>query len=233
MTSKTGSLVVTTFVAALLLTMPLFAQREFTSNDGLKLRAGIVDASETDVTLKREKDAKVFTIPLSRLSETDREYVAAWLEKRAINTRPARTLTLAQEDGTTKTIEVPEGEYLSEDGTLTLYPGDTVHLEFDASGSPSVVREVKNPKRTVKFAMSRKEGITMLSRTTKMQETVAMDCVHRVLDREGLFRTNLRPSEKGLGAFDSWPPNVWMLKLSNFEVTDRPAQEVYLERVEK
>ena len=233
----TGSITITICLAVLLLATLSSAQREFTSNDGKKLRAEIVSASETEVTLKRERDRKDFTIPLARLTEEDQKFVSGWIAKRKLNTRPERKLTLSLEGGRTKTVEVPKGEYLAKDGTLTLYPGDTIHVEFDElkerGGKPHIVSEVGNPKRTITFSMSQEEGITMLARKTQMQKTVAMDCTHRGLGADKFSRTNLRPTEKGLAAFDSWPETVWTLRLSNFEVTDRPASEVYQERVSK
>jgi len=224
----------TTVCVALLLLAPLSsAQREFTNSDGKKLQAEITTASETEVTLKKEKDGKDFTIPLARLSEEDQKFVAAWLAKKKLNTRPQRKLTLSLKDGKTKTVEVPEGEYLTEDGTLTLYPGDTIHLEFDEAGKPHVVSVVKESKRTVTFSMSQDERITMLMRETEMQRTVAMDCTHLGLGSDKYARTNLYPTEKGLAAGDSWPETVWSLRLNKFEVTDRSASEVYQDRVSK
>ena len=67
----TASITTTICLAVLLLAPLSSAQREFTSDDGKKLRAEIVSASETEVTLEREKDGKDFTIPLARLSEED------------------------------------------------------------------------------------------------------------------------------------------------------------------
>jgi dipeptidyl aminopeptidase/acylaminoacyl peptidase len=49
--------------------------RTWTSSDGKKLEADFVSATETDVTLKRSKDGKTFTLALTRLSEDDREYI--------------------------------------------------------------------------------------------------------------------------------------------------------------
>ena len=223
-----------TILAAMLALAPVcHAQREFTSSDGRKLRADIVRASDTEVTLKRDPDGKEFTIPLERLSEADQGVVKAWLEKRKLNTRPQRQLTLSLKDGKTKTVEVPGGEYLTEDGTLTLFPGDTIHLEFDEAGKPHVVSVVKDPKRTVTFSMTQDERVTMLMRKTEMQQTVAMDCTHLGLGSDKYSRTNLYPTEKGLAAGDSWPETVWSLRLSNFEVSDRSASEVYQERTSK
>jgi plastocyanin len=224
----------TTILVGILALAPMCpAQREFTSSDGKKLRADIVSASDSEVTLKRDTDGKDYTIPLDRLSEADQSVVKGWLAKRKLNTRPQRQVTLSLKDGQTKTVEVPEGEYLAEDGTLTLFPGDTIHLEFDESGNPHVVSVVKNPKRTVTFSMSQEESMTMLTRKTQMQETVAMDCTHLGLGSDRYSRTNLRPTEKGLAAFDSWPGTVWSLRLNNFEVTDRSASDAYNERVSK
>jgi hypothetical protein len=209
------------------------APREFTSNDGKKLLAVIVSATEDHVVLKRASDAKEFTLPLNRLSEEDQKVIGEWLLIKKANTRPAKKVTIAFEGGKTETVDVPEGPYLTEEGTLTLCLGDTIHLEFDEAGKPFLVSEVKNAKRTIKFALSQQQGITMLSRTTQMQETVAMDCMHRGWGSEKFARTNLRPTEKALGAFDSWPGTVWTVQLSAFEVTNRPATEVYEKRVAK
>lgn len=209
---------------------PCHAQRAFTSSDGKTLLAEIVKASATDVTLKRANDRKEFTIPLKRLSELDQKFISDWSAKKQVNQRAPKKITLSLADGKTQTMEIPEGAYLSDDGTLTIYPGETIHLEFDEKGKPQVVSEVKLPKRTVTFSMVQDEQITMVTRKTQMQETVAMDCTHRSLDSEKFSRTNLRPTVKGLASFDSWPSNVWTVRLNNFEVTNRPAEEVYEER---
>ena len=49
--------------------------RTWTSTDGKSLEATFVSATETQVTLKRDKDGKVFTLPLDRLIETDRTFI--------------------------------------------------------------------------------------------------------------------------------------------------------------
>ncbi|MGJ8725921.1 MAG: prolyl oligopeptidase family serine peptidase [Roseibacillus sp.] len=49
--------------------------RTWTSTDGKLLEATFVSATESEVTLKRDKDGKVFTIPLERLVEADHSFV--------------------------------------------------------------------------------------------------------------------------------------------------------------
>ncbi|MEJ6568232.1 MAG: prolyl oligopeptidase family serine peptidase [Akkermansiaceae bacterium] len=49
--------------------------RTWTSTAGKPLEATFVSATETKVTLKRDKDGKVFTIPLDRLIEADRTFI--------------------------------------------------------------------------------------------------------------------------------------------------------------
>jgi len=146
------------------------------------------------------------------------------------NIRPAGEVVLKFE----RKIGIPEIQRFK-DGVLELFPGDTVHLEFEerdgALGSPKVVAKVEHPKRTMTFKMIQDESITMLYRESAIQKTVAMDCEHRGLGSQEFFRTNLNPTEKGLMAADSWPNSVWILRLSNFEVTSRPAAEVYEEKV--
>ena len=225
----------TVLLAGVLLNPCAAAERKFTSADGKELVAEMVTATATEVTLKRTSDGKEFTLPLARLSEDDRKFVAAWIEQQKPNMRPAREVELTLEDGSTKKLPVPKGFYLSPDGTLTLYAGDTVHLEFakdgDKWGAPKVVSEVKNPEQTITFALSQQANMTVLNRTTKIQPTVVMDCMNCEIGSDQFARTGLYPTEKGLAASDSWSGKVWILQLSKFEVTDRPAGEAYEGRV--
>ena len=148
------------------------------------------------------------------------------------NVRPAGEVVLKFE----RKIEVSELKRFK-DGVLELFPGDTVHLEFEEKDGdlihPKVVAKVLHPKRTITFRMTQDESITMLYRESEIQKTVALDCEHRGLGSEKFSRTNLNPTEKGLVAGDSWPNSVWILRLSNIEVTSRPASEVYEEKVSK
>jgi len=149
------------------------------------------------------------------------------------NTRPAGEVVLKFEHK----IDIPEINRFTNDGVLEIFPGDIVHLEFrEADGrlvDPKVVAKVADPKKTITFKMTQDESMTMLSRTTGIQQTVALDCTHRGLRNEEFFPTNLRPTEKGLSAFDSWPNTVWILRLSNIEVTSKSASEVYDEKVSR
>ncbi len=146
------------------------------------------------------------------------------------NIRPAGEIVLKFE----RKIKIPEIKRF-EDGVLELFPGDTVHLEFEDDGGdlvrPKVVAKVQHPKRTITFRMTQDESITMLFRESEVRKTVALDCEHRGLGSEEFFRTNLNPTEKGLMAVDSWPNSVWLLRLSNIEITSKPASEVYKEKV--
>ena len=212
-------------------------ERTFTSADGKELTAEIVSATEKDVTVKKSSDGKEYKLPLERLSKADQDFVAAWLEKAKINMRPEKDLELEMEDGSKKTMKVPASEYLSWDGTLILYAGETVHLEFakdgDKWGDAEVVAEVKHPERTITFSLTRTPQLTSLNRKTTMQETVAVDCGSREVDSEDFARNNLIPTEKGKEATDSWGGAVWCVRLTNIDVSTRPALEVYEERLAK
>jgi hypothetical protein len=51
--------------------------RTWTSGDGTTLEAEFVSSTEKDVTIQRDSDRRRFTLPLEKLSEADREWVAA------------------------------------------------------------------------------------------------------------------------------------------------------------
>lgn len=169
------------------------------------------------------------TAPLGQLKAQD--------SSASPNRRPASAIKVVQPDGSKQEVKLPARELLATDGSLTLYPGDEVHLEFEEKNgkltNPKVVASVATPDRTITFEMTQEKEITMLTRTTKIQQTVAMDCGTRSGKRDVYFNTNIRPTEKGLASFDSWPSSVWSIKLTNIEVSDRSAQEVYMEKVKK
>jgi hypothetical protein len=148
------------------------------------------------------------------------------------NVRPAGEVILKFEHK----IDIAESKRFK-DGMLLLFPGDIVHLEFEEKDGvflrPKVVAKVQDPKRTITFRMTQNQSVTMLFRESKIQKTVSLDCEHQGLDSENFSNTNLNPTEKGLTAGDSWPNSVWLLRLSNIEVTSRPASEVYKEKVSK
>ncbi|MEM9238016.1 MAG: prolyl oligopeptidase family serine peptidase, partial [Verrucomicrobiota bacterium] len=64
----------TLLCASALLLVPLEA-RTWTSTDGRELEAEFVSATETHVKVKRDVDGKELTIPLTGISEEDREWV--------------------------------------------------------------------------------------------------------------------------------------------------------------
>lgn len=50
--------------------------RTWTATDGRSLEADFVSATGTEVTLKRTSDGKVFTLPISRLSDEDQKFIS-------------------------------------------------------------------------------------------------------------------------------------------------------------
>ncbi len=155
-------------------------------------------------------------------------------ESKDPNIRPAGEVVLKFE----RKIEIPEIKRFDDKGVLELFPGDKVHLEFADDGKggltqPKVVAKVRDPAKTITFAMKQDKQMTTLTRSTKIQKTVGLDCVHRGLGGENFHRTNLHPTEKGLMAFDTWPNTVWILRLSNIKVTSKSAAEVYDEKVSR
>jgi hypothetical protein len=195
---------------------PGHAQRTFTNKDGKRLEGEIVAASDASVTLSRRIDGREFVIPLANLTDEDRKFIAGWL---ADNTRPGREIELNLKKGGARTMIIPKGVYLEKDGSLTLYPGDTVHLEFEGA-RPRVVSEITDPERTVTFSMSHDPAVAVLTRKTRIRKTVAMDCAHRNIDEEEFHPTDLPPVKDGLTAYDVWPETVWTLRLNNFRITD-------------
>ena len=72
---KASFLAVFVIASGLLMSFEVGA-REWVSTDGNSLEADFVSATETSVTILRTLDGKEFSLPLERLSEADRKWVA-------------------------------------------------------------------------------------------------------------------------------------------------------------
>ncbi|MEP4077351.1 prolyl oligopeptidase family serine peptidase [Haloferula sp.] len=80
-------------VLSFLLTLILAAvaqARQWTSIDGRKLEAEFVSSSDNKVILKRDADGEVFTLPVDKLSEADREWIEDNKDKPAPTEPPAK-----------------------------------------------------------------------------------------------------------------------------------------------
>ncbi len=76
---------------ALLFAVPIFffspvssadeGYRTFTSSDGRQIKARIVEATNTSVTIRLDTGLKYYDVPLSRFSPEDRSYVRKWREE--------------------------------------------------------------------------------------------------------------------------------------------------------
>jgi predicted aspartyl protease len=69
--------------------------RTFTGSNGTKLEAVLLDKSEDSATLLL-RNGKRSTVPLDRLSDEDREYIAGWSKDKAIFVQKCRGLTIRQ-----------------------------------------------------------------------------------------------------------------------------------------
>lgn len=82
------------FAAACALTPLAIHARTWTAVDGRTIEADFISASPTSVTIVRQPDGHKFTVPLERLCEADRTYVAKLL---AWETARIKALTALQE----------------------------------------------------------------------------------------------------------------------------------------
>ncbi len=68
------------FLLQSLLTLSLQA-RTFTNLKGKKVQATVINVSNNSAQLKLDKNNKVYTIPLSKLSQADQDFLRAWEKK--------------------------------------------------------------------------------------------------------------------------------------------------------
>ncbi|MGJ8696300.1 MAG: hypothetical protein ACSHYF_08270 [Verrucomicrobiaceae bacterium] len=193
----------------------------------------VTDYDKDTVTF--EKGTKQYTVPWATFDEASIKLIKSTKLPGADNKRQEREETIILPEIGEKKIIVPAGKPLSKDGTLDLYPGDTIHLEFALEDGkltkPEVVAEIANPERTITFAFTQNADFATLTRTTGIQKTVGIDCYELAHGSEEFSRsTHVVPTEKGKRDVYSWPSNIWRLQIKNIEVSDKPADEVFAER---
>jgi len=69
--------------------------REFTGSNGKVIKAVLVDKTDETVTLLLENGGRA-NVPLEKLSEADREYIAKWSKDEAVFLQKCRSLTVGQ-----------------------------------------------------------------------------------------------------------------------------------------
>lgn len=77
--------------------------RIWTSGDGTEVEAEYVSATESEVTIRRDADGRSFTLPLERLSQEDRDWVAEQLKAESGKgpiSLPDEIAALVEEHGT-------------------------------------------------------------------------------------------------------------------------------------
>ncbi len=83
---RSGLILYLLIIIHLLPLLALAAPREFTSNDGKAITAEIVDVRGDNVVLSM--NGGEFTVPISRFSQPDQDFVAEWKKKEAENHIP-------------------------------------------------------------------------------------------------------------------------------------------------
>jgi hypothetical protein len=83
---RTGLMVMSLILGGLLPLPALTAPREFKSNDGKTITAEVVKVDGENVVLAM--DGREFTVPISRFSQPDQDFVAEWKKKEAENHIP-------------------------------------------------------------------------------------------------------------------------------------------------
>lgn len=200
---------------------------------GREITVTIINHTKETVTF--EKGAKKYTVPWGTFDEESIKLIKVTPLPGAANKRPERLQKITLDNGKEQELNVPAGDILNETGILDLYIGDQVHLEFKKSGGvfsdPKIVASVKKPEQTITLSFQITEDGHTLTRTTQIQQTVALDCYEMHVGAEEFSKNqSFFPTEKGQKEEQTWSKNVWHLQLRNIAVTTKPAADVFQER---
>ena len=188
-------------------------------------------------TVTFTKGSKDYTVPWETFDQESIELIKNTRLPDADNKRMERKQELENQDGNKQTVTIPAGKFLTKDGKLDLYVGDTVHLEFQLSdgklSNPEIVAEIVKPEQTATFELINEGGMTTLKRSSKIQKTVAVDCStqsHGATEYQKAL--DIYPISKAGSDEFAWPGNVWHVQLSKIEISDKTADEVFAERAQ-
>lgn len=139
--------------------------------------------------------------------------------------RGPHTVRLLKSDGSMHEvafeIDVP---VVQNDGFVTLYPGETVHLEAEVLGDEVVrltsVPEVRDPDRTITLELSQSDGEVDMFFVAKnpFPRPLKYRMGMQVLDRDGLFATSSCPVVAEGSAYEMWPHPIFQLVLADFHL---------------
>jgi len=131
--------------------------------------------------------------------------------------RPARTVRLRQEDGTTFEKNVPRLPIVLPNGWITVYPGEEIHVELSIKGdvvrSARAVPKVTRPGSTVSFRLAQPPGRTdtQLVVTNRLPQNLKYTLDMMLPTGGRLHPTTSCPVQPGLTAHEQWPHPVFQV----------------------
>jgi len=136
--------------------------------------------------------------------------------------RPARTVRLRQENGTTFERDVPRLPIvLPSNGWITVYPGEEIHVQLvmkgDAIRSARAVPKVTRPGATVTFKLVQEPGRPDMRLTVSSGLPQNLKYNLNVMLPTGgpLYPTTSCPVEPGLTMHETWPHPVFQLVIKD------------------
>lgn len=166
-------------------------------------------------------------------SMTVAELEAWWAKPR----REAKVIELKQAGGEAVAVKVPGVAYVNGDGWVSVFPGETVVIEFDLVDgkyvNPHYVETVVNEKRTMTIKCTQDERMAMLDREHGI---AGKNVKYRVfVQYVGAKRWDERgvwPQEANFGGFDTFDPRACAFLIGEIEVSERPREVMYEEIVD-
>lgn len=173
-----------------------------------------------NIILKSNYMKYFFTLILGLIS-------SLYLAQNENNSREAFTLKLAVDSINYYEQEVKESKYFVKDNILQIYPGEHIFIEAEVKNniiqSMKVVKENKNPEKTIEIDFSQKvsgrksDGMT-LQISNPFDKKLNYNAMKYIVGRNEWLKTSIIPIQPKLTNFELWNDVIITLVLNNWRL---------------
>jgi hypothetical protein len=123
--------------------------------------------------------------------------------------------------------EVPKSKYFVKEGTLQIFPGESLYVEAETNGNTitamKVVKENLNPAKTIeiKFSQSvegRKHEQMVLEVKNPFDKELSYDAMMYIVGNNNWMKTSIIPIKPKLMNFEMWNDVIITLVLNNWRI---------------
>jgi len=133
--------------------------------------------------------------------------------------RKAKTIILDFGEAGKQEMNFPTFPYVTEDGKISIIPGETLDIEFDVVNdqlaNPHHVEKIVHKERTLEVSMQQSKDGSILQLSHSFSRPIVADCLVQLFDESQARKTAIQPIQPRTPSLELWENKVCQALLYN------------------